>query len=39
LNFAKFICDRAYIIYQGSVCHESAIDTLSKEEYEKYCSI
>ena len=39
LNFAKFICDRAYIIYQGSVCHESAIDTLSEEEYEKYCSI
>jgi branched-chain amino acid transport system ATP-binding protein len=39
LNFAKFICDRAYIIYQGSVCHESTIDTLSNEEYEKYCSI
>ena len=39
LNFAKFICDRAYIIYQGSVCHESTIDTLSTEEYEKYCSI
>ncbi len=39
LNFAKFICDRAYIIYRGSVCHESTIDTLSNEEYEKYCSI
>jgi branched-chain amino acid transport system ATP-binding protein len=39
LNFAKLICDRAYIIYQGSVCHESSIDTLSNEEYEKYCSI
>jgi len=39
LNFAKFICDRAYIIYQGSVCHESTIDALSNEEYEKYCSI
>jgi branched-chain amino acid transport system ATP-binding protein len=39
LNFAKYICDRAYIIYQGSVCHESRIDTLSEEEYEKYCSI
>jgi branched-chain amino acid transport system ATP-binding protein len=39
LNFAKFICDRAYIIYQGSVCHESTIDKLSNEEYEKYCSI
>ena len=39
LNFAKFVCDRAYIIYQGSVCHESTIDGLSGEEYEKYCSI
>ena len=39
LNFARFICDRAYIIYQGRVCHESAIETLSEEEYEKYCSI
>ena len=39
LNFARYICNRAYIIYQGSVCHESAIDTLSEEEYEKYCSI
>ena len=39
LNFARFICNRAYIIYQGSVCHESDIDTLSEEEYEKYCSI
>jgi branched-chain amino acid transport system ATP-binding protein len=39
LNFAKFICDRAYIIYQGSVCHQSTIDALSNEEYEKYCSI
>ncbi len=39
LNFARFICNRAYIIHQGSVCHESAIETLSNEEYEKYCSI
>ena len=39
LNFAKYICDRAYIIYQGSVCHESPIDTLSNEEYEKYCAL
>jgi branched-chain amino acid transport system ATP-binding protein len=39
LNFAKYICDRAYIIYQGSVCHESTIDTLSNEEYEKYCAL
>jgi branched-chain amino acid transport system ATP-binding protein len=39
LNFAKFICDRAYIIYQGSICHESTIDNLSAEAYEKYCAI
>jgi branched-chain amino acid transport system ATP-binding protein len=39
LNFARFICSRAYIIYQGTVCHESSIATLSEEEYEKYCSI
>ena len=39
LNFAKFICDRAYIIYQGSVCHESTIDNLSDEAYEKYCAL
>lgn len=39
LNFARFVCDRAYIIYQGSICHESPIDKLSGEEYEKYCSI
>jgi branched-chain amino acid transport system ATP-binding protein len=39
LNFARFICDRAYIIYQGSVCHESSIDNLSNEAYEKYCAI
>ncbi len=39
LNFAKFVCDRAYIIYQGSICHESPIESLSGEEYEKYCSI
>ena len=39
LNFARIICDRAYIIYQGSVCHESSIDNLSNEAYEKYCAI
>ena len=39
LNFARFICDRAYIIYQGSICHESKIDSLSMDEYEQYCSI
>ena len=39
LNFARFICDRAYIIYQGSACHESTIDKLSDEAYERYCAI
>lgn len=39
LNFAKYICDRAYIIYQGRVCYESPIDTFSNEEYEKYCAL
>ncbi len=39
LNFARLVCDRAYIIYQGSICHESAIDSLSREAYAKYCSI
>ncbi len=39
LNFARYICDRAYLIYQGSICHESDIDSLSMDEYEKYCSI
>ncbi len=39
LNFSRFICDRAYIIHQGSVCHESDIGELSDEDYERYCSI
>ncbi len=39
LNFARIVCDRAYIVYQGSVCHESAIDSLSREAYEKYCAL
>ena len=39
LNFARFICDRAYMIYQGCVCHESPLDQLSNAEYEKYCAI
>jgi branched-chain amino acid transport system ATP-binding protein len=39
LNFAKFVSDRAYIIYQGSVCYESAMEELSNEAYEKYCAL
>jgi branched-chain amino acid transport system ATP-binding protein len=35
LKFARFICDRAYLIQHGSVCHESTIDALSGEVYEK----
>jgi branched-chain amino acid transport system ATP-binding protein len=39
LNFARYVCDRAYILYQGSVCHESTIESLSQEAYEKYCAL
>ena len=39
LNFAKNVCDRAYIIQQGRVCHESAIGELSPEILERYLSI
>ena len=39
LNFARHICDRAYLLYQGSVCHGSTIDDLSDAVYEKYCAL
>jgi branched-chain amino acid transport system ATP-binding protein len=39
LNFARFICDRAYIIQQGRVCHESMTAELSQTILEKYLSI
>jgi branched-chain amino acid transport system ATP-binding protein len=39
LNFARYICDRAYLIYHGTICHESTIDALSDEVYEKYCAL
>jgi branched-chain amino acid transport system ATP-binding protein len=39
LNFARDICDRAYLIYHGTICHESTIDALSDEVYEKYCAL
>ena len=39
LNFARAVCDRAYIIQQGRIHHESAISGLSQEAYEKYFSI
>jgi branched-chain amino acid transport system ATP-binding protein len=39
LNFARMVCDRAYIVYQGSTHHESAIENLSQQTYEKYCAL
>jgi len=39
LHVARFICDRAYLIYHGTVCHESTIDELSDAVYEKYCAL
>ena len=39
LNVARLICDRAYIIHRGGIRHESPIDTLSNDQYEKYCSV
>lgn len=39
LNFAKSVCDRAYIIQQGRVRHESTITDLTQEILEKYLSI
>ena len=39
LNFARSVCDRACIVYQGSVRYQSAIDDLPQEVYEKYCSL
>lgn len=39
LDFAKTVCDRAYIIQQGRICHESTIDALPPAVLEKYLSI
>jgi branched-chain amino acid transport system ATP-binding protein len=39
LNFARSVCDRAYIVYRGSIRYQSAIDELSQEAYEKYCAL
>ncbi len=39
LNFARSVCDRAYIVYRGSVRHQSAMDELSQEVYEAYCAL
>ena len=39
LNFARSICDRALIVYRGSIRYQSAMGQLSQEMYEKYCAI
>ncbi len=39
LRFARRICERAYLIHQGRVRHESPLDQLDMDAYEKYCSI
>ena len=39
LNFARSVCDRACIVYQGSIPYQSAIDEISQEVYEKYCAL
>ena len=39
LNFARSVCDRAYIVYRGGIRYQSAIDELSQEAYEKYCAL
>ena len=39
LHFARHVCDRAYIIHHGTVCHESTIAALDDDTYEKYCAL
>lgn len=39
LNFARLVCDRAYIIQQGRVCYEGMIAQLSPAVLEGYLSI
>jgi branched-chain amino acid transport system ATP-binding protein len=39
LNFARAVCDRAYIIQQGRIRHETTVGDLSQESIEKYFSI
>jgi branched-chain amino acid transport system ATP-binding protein len=39
LLFARHVCDRAYLLYQGSVCYRSTIEDLSEAVYEKYCAL
>lgn len=39
LNFARSVCDRVCIVYQGRIHYQSAIDDLPREVYEKYCAL
>jgi branched-chain amino acid transport system ATP-binding protein len=39
LNFAKSVGARAYIVQQGRICYESAINMLTQEIYEKYLAV
>jgi branched-chain amino acid transport system ATP-binding protein len=39
LNFARSICNRAYLIHHGAIRHESTIDALSDVVYERYCAL
>jgi len=36
LSFAEAVCQRAYIVQQGRICHESPMHELSSEIREKY---
>ena len=39
LHFARFICDRVYIVDHGSVCFENTIENLSDEVCDKYLAV
>lgn len=39
LSLARYVCDRIYLIHQGSIRHESPVELLSNAQYETYCSI
>ena len=39
LNFARSVCDRVCIVYQGSIRYQCAIDDLPQAIYEKYCAL
>lgn len=39
LNFARCVCDRAYIVQQGRICYKSTIAELSQATLQNYLSI